>query len=240
MRVLGIIPARGGSKGVPRKNVRLVAGQPLISYTIEAAKRSRTLSHFVTSTDDREIAAAAEMAGSPVLVRPSVLAGDDTPMLSVVEHALAALEPSLGRCDAVVVLQPTTPLRVAEDIDAAVTLLSTSGAESVVSVYQIGDHHPARMYQRVDDRLVPYAPEPSGRLRQTLSVLYHRNGAIYACRREIIEQQHRLIGDDLRPYVMPRERSLNVDDEHDLLLADLLLRHLRSTLEGAGAAHAHS
>lgn len=240
MRVLGVIPARGGSKGVPRKNVRLVAGQPLISYTIEAAKRSHTLSYFLTSTDDQEIAAAAEMAGSPVLMRPSGLAADDTPMLSVIKHALAALEPSLGRCDVVVVLQPTAPLRVAADIDAAVSLLLTTGAESVVSVYQVGDHHPARMYQRVVDRLVPYAPEPPGRFRQTLPVLYHRNGAIYASRREVIEQRHTLIGDDLCPYVMPRERSLNVDDEHDVLLADLLLRHLRSAVAGAGASHAHS
>ena len=220
---LGIIPARGGSKGIPRKNVRLVGGRPLIAYTIDAALESRLLTRFITSTDDTEIAAVAGGLGSPVLMRPSELAADDTPMVPVVKHTLATLEPTEGRYDYVVVLQPTTPLRTSEDIDEALALLVETGADSVISVYQVADHHPARMYRQVDGRLVPYEAEPPQRLRQALPPVYHRNGAIYACRRTLIEQHGTLIGPDTRPYIMPRQRSLNIDDELDLAFADFLL-----------------
>jgi CMP-N-acetylneuraminic acid synthetase len=206
-----------------------VASRPLIAYTIEAAKDSKLLTYFVTSTDDAEIASIAEKLGSPVLIRPSQLAADDTPMVPVVDHALRVLEPDMGRFDYVVVLQPTTPLRTGSDIDAALTLLIESGADSVVSVYEVGDHHPARMYRIVGGRLVPYASEPPDRLRQGLPPVYHRNGAIYACRRKLIEELATLIGPDTRPYIMPRERSINIDDELDLAFADFLLRQQRFT-----------
>ena len=240
MAILGLIPARGGSKGVLRKNIRLVAGRPLIAYTVEAAKRSRTLTHIVASTDDPEIASIAERLGSRVLLRPASLAADETPMVAVVQHALAFLEPTLGRFDGVAILQPTTPLRTADDIDAALNILITSGAESVVSVYAVGDGHPARMYRLLEERLIPYESEPPERLRQGLPALYHRNGAIYACRRHVIDDQHTLIGRDARPYLMPRARSLNIDDEFDLLVADLLIQQLRRSPSGMAASHAHS
>ncbi len=240
MRTLGIIPARGGSKGVKRKNLRLIAGRPLIHYTIDAARQSRALTHVVTTTDDAEIAAVAEAAGSAVLMRPAALAADDTPMLPVVQHALSALEPKLGRFDAVVVLQPTTLLRTSEDIDAAVELLETTRADSVISVYQVGDYHPSRMYQLVENRLVAFQPEPPARIRQGLPPLYHRNGAIYACRRDLIDEGGTLIGPDARPYLMPRERSVNIDDEFDLLTAELLVQHLRGKRTGSTPTHAHS
>lgn len=231
MRVLGIIPARGGSKGVPRKNIRLVAGRPLIAYAIEAARDSRLLTHVVISTDDTEIATVAEELGAPVLMRPPDLAADNTPMLPVVQYTLAALEPGLGRYDYVIILQPTTPLRTADDIDAALTLLIESRADSVVSVYQVADHHPARMYRLVEGRLVPYEPEPPNRLRQGLPPVFHRNGAIYAFRRALIDEQGTLIGPDTRPYIMPRERSINIDDELDLAFADFLLRRHESEIK---------
>ncbi|MGH7775159.1 MAG: cytidylyltransferase domain-containing protein [Candidatus Binatia bacterium] len=224
MRVLGIIPARGGSKEVPRKNIRMVAGRPLIAYTIEAAKGSRLLTDFVTSTEDLEIATVAKELGSPLLMRPKELAADDSPMLTVVQHALTALESDTVRFDYVTLLQPTTPQRFSEDIDAALTLLIQTGADSVVSVYQVSDHHPARMYRLVNGRLVPYDSEPTDRLRQGLPAVYHRNGAIYACRRALIKEKGTLVGLDTRPYIMPRGRSINIDDELDLVLADLLLR----------------
>jgi len=204
-----------------------VAGRPLIAYTIEATKDSKLLTYFVTSTDDAEIASIAERLGSPVLIRPSRLAADDTPMVLVVDHALRVLEPDMGRFDYVVVLQPTTPLRTGGDIDAALILLIESGADSVVSVYEVGDHHPARMYRLIEGRLVPYEQEPTDRLRQRLPPVYHRNGAIYACRRALIEDGT-LIGPDTRPYIMPRERSINIDDELDLAFADFLFRRQQS------------
>lgn len=222
-RVVAIIPARGGSKGVARKNIRQVAGKPLIAYTIQAAQASQQLTQSFVSTEDAEIAKVAKALGSAVLMRPPELADDNTPMLPVVEHSLSVLEPVEGRQDYVVILQPTAPLRTAEDIDAAITLLIETGADSIVSVYQVFDHHPARMYLLANDRLVPYAPEPSGRLRQELPPVYHRNGAIYACRRSLIQEGRTLIGQDIRPYIMPRERSINIDDELDLAFVDFLL-----------------
>jgi len=126
--------------------------------------------------------------------------------------------------DFVVVLQPTTPRRTSADIDAALELLIESKADSVVSVYKVADHHPARMYRLVDGRLVPYEAEPPSRLRQQLLPVYHRNGAIYACRRVLIEAFGTLIGQDSCPFIMPREKSINIDDEMDLAFADFLIR----------------
>lgn len=224
MQPLGIIPARGGSKGVPRKNIRLIAGKPLLTYAIDAARRSRRLMHFAVSTDDPEIAAVAEAAHAEARMRPPRLARDDTPALPVVTHLLEELDPTGTRFDSVVYMQPTSPLRTAEDIDAAVGLLEESGADSVVSVYQVDDHHPARMYRLIDGRLIPFTQEPCDRLRQKLPAVYHRNGAIYACRRCVIEDQQTMIGEDVRPYLMPYERSVNIDNEVDLLLADMLVQ----------------
>lgn len=231
MRIVGIIPGRGGSKGVTRKNTRLIAGEPLIAYTICAAQQSKLLTTFLTTTDDDEIAEVARLHGSPVLRRPSELAQDDTPMVQVVQHTLMTFEQARqAKFNYIVVLQPTVPLRTAEDIDHALNILINSKADSVVSVYKVFDHHPARMYRLKGERLVPYAPEPLTRLRQELPPVYHRNGAIYACKRSIIEDET-LIGPDTRPYIMPRERSVNIDDELDLAFAEFLMRRRMITRE---------
>ena len=206
------------------KNIRMLAGRPLVAYSIDAAKGSRLLTTFVTSTDDSDISGIAKELGSPVLMRPSNLAADDTPMLDVVKHALTSLEKSMEGFDYLVVLQPSTPRRTSADIDAALELLIESKADSVVSVYKVADHHPARMYRLVDGRLVPYEEEPPARLRQQLPPVYHRNGAIYACRRALIDAFGTLIGKDSLPYIMPRERSINIDEEMDLAFADFLFR----------------
>lgn len=221
-KTLGLIPARGGSKGVLRKNIRPVGDRPLIAYTIEAAQNSRYLTDYLVSTDDEEIAAIARREGAGVLMRPPELAADDTPMIPVVKHALAQ-----GSYDFVVILQPTTPLRTAGDIDAALEILFQTGADSVVSVYQVDDHHPVRMYRLVEGRLIPYDTEPAARLRQALPPVYHRNGAVYACRASLVWEQETLLGPDLRPYLMPRAQSINIDDEMDLAFADFLLRRQR-------------
>jgi CMP-N,N'-diacetyllegionaminic acid synthase len=223
--VLAIIPARGGSKGVLRKNVRDVAGLPLIAYTIEAAAASRSVSRVVTTTDDAEIAEVAARFGSGVIRRPADLAEDDTPMLPVVEHAVAAVEREAGPFDYVALLQPTTPLRTARHIDECLEKLVASGKRSIVSVYEVGDAHPARMYREVDGLLVPYETEPENRLRQKLAPVYHRNGAVYAFSRSLLAEDRLLLEPRPLPYLMRREDSVNIDDEFDLLVADLLLRH---------------
>ena len=225
---LGIIPARGGSKGVLRKNIRLVAGQPLIAYSIQAAQMSQTLTHFIISTEDAEIANVAREYNAEVMPRPIELAGDKSPMLPVVRNVFSTLEARLGmRFEYGVLLQPTAPMRTTADIDQAMKILCETGADSVVSVYRVYDHHPARMYRMELERLVPLENEPIGRLRQDLPAVYHRNGAIYAFRRELIDEVESLIGADTRPYIMPEERSVNIDNETDLMLADLLLHRLK-------------
>ncbi len=223
--ILGLIPARGGSKGVLRKNIRIVAGEPLISYSIQAALKSGLLNPVIVSTDDREIAEVSAAFGAEVLMRPDHLAGDETPMIPVIRHVIKQLERERDiHFDCCVLLQPTAPMRTAEDINAAVNILMETGADSVVSVYKVSDHHPSRMYRIENDRLVPLQGEPQNRLRQSLPPVYHRNGAVYAFQRSLIERADTIIGPDVRPYVMPEDRSVNIDNEIDLLLADLLLR----------------
>lgn len=228
MNSLGVIPARGGSKSVPRKNIALLHGKPLIAYTIEAARGSRSLTHFVVSSEDPEIIAVAKQYGAPVpFVRPAELATDEAPSLPVVQHAVREMESLHGiTYDIVVLLQPTTPLRQPGDIDAAIQKLVDTGADSVISVCDVGAYHPARMRQIIDDRLVELPiREPKEMLRrQDLPPVYIRNGAIYAVRREVVMEQNSMSGKVCRPYMMPEDRSVNVDSKLDLLLAEILLR----------------
>lgn len=213
MDVLGLIPARGGSKGIPRKNLALVGGKQLLAWTVEAAQSASELTRVVVSTDDDEIAAAA---GVEVLRRPAELAADDTPMLDVVRHAVSELGP-----DVVVLLQPTSPLRRAEHVDAAVRLLLESGADAVVSVVAVPHRYsPEALMDVVGGRVVGRG---SARTRQDKALVYARNGpAVLALRSNRLGDD--LYGGDCRPYLMDERDSLDVDDSFDLELADLLLR----------------
>jgi CMP-N,N'-diacetyllegionaminic acid synthase len=216
MHILGLIPARGGSKGIPRKNLAPVGGKPLLAWTVEAAHAATELTRVVVSTDDDEIAAAA---GTDVLRRPPALAGDETPMLDVVRHAVGELEP-----DIVVLLQPTSPLRRADHVDEAVRLLRESGADSVVSVVDVPHaYRPESLMDVVDGRVVPRSPATT---RQAKERVYARNGpAVLALRVDRLRGD--LYGGDCRPYVMDARDSLDVDTPFDLELADLLVRSRR-------------
>ena len=156
MNVLGVIPARGGSQRIPRKNIALCAGRPLLSYTCEAALGSRLLTRTVLSTEDEEIAAMARNEGMEVLVRPGHLAQAETPMAPVLLDVLERL----GEPDALVLLQPTSPLRTSRHIDEAVSLFLDQSADSVVSV-RLAPHifHPLKLQRLHQGRLVPYLPE---------------------------------------------------------------------------------
>jgi CMP-N-acetylneuraminic acid synthetase len=223
--VLGLITARGGSKEIPRKNITLLGGKPLISYTIEAATHSKLLGRCIVSTDSQEIIEVCRKWDADIpFVRPSELAQDDTPTLPVVLHALDTLQESY---DAVMLLQPTNPFRTAEDIDQAIRLLILDpSADSVISVVKVGDNHPARMKQVIDGVLIdpPFAEETEGQRRQDLPEFYLRNGAIYLTRTNVIIKQQSLKGKRSLAYIMPEERSVNVDGYLDLLLAETILR----------------
>jgi CMP-N,N'-diacetyllegionaminic acid synthase len=190
MRVLGLIPARGGSKGIPGKNVRLLGGRPLLAYTAEAARASRRLSRVVLSTDDPGIAEVGRSCGLEVpFLRPAGLARDETPTLPVVQHAVAELERAGDRFDAVCLLQPTSPLRRPEDIDGSIEMLETRGLDAVVSVLPVPpEHNPHWVYFRDGEGLLRLATgedEPIPR-RQELPPAFHRDGSIYVTRRDVL------------------------------------------------------
>jgi CMP-N-acetylneuraminic acid synthetase len=198
----------------------------LIAYAIRAAEASTMLTNYLTTTDDDEIAETAASLGSPILQRPPELGRDDTEIVPVLKHTLEHAERQLGRTyDNVVLLQPTAPIRTGDDVDAVIELLAGDpAADSVISVYEVDDAHPARMYTLNDDgSLEPFVSEWERALRQTLPPLYHRNGSLYACRRELLMERGMIIGERKKAYVMPREYTANIDDEVDLLFVDLIV-----------------
>jgi CMP-N,N'-diacetyllegionaminic acid synthase len=227
MRVLGLIPARGGSKGIPHKNIRVVAGKPLLQHTAEGALAARRLSRVILSTEDEQIAELGRRCGVEVpFLRPPELAQDTSPMLPVVQHALRVLQAAGDDFDAVCLLQPTNPLRRASDIDEAIDLLERTQADSVISFVEVGDSHPARMkYLTADGRVVnpPFAEEVEGQRRQDLPKLYLREGSIYLTRTAVIMGRNSLQGDDCRALIISPERACNIDRWFDLLIAEQLL-----------------
>jgi CMP-N,N'-diacetyllegionaminic acid synthase len=230
MRILGLIPARGGSKGIPGKNVRLLGGKPLLAWTAEAALASRRLSRVVLSTDDdgpEGIAEAGRRCGLEVpFLRPAELARDETPSLSVVQHALEALEQAGDRFDAVCLLQPTSPFRRAGDVDGCIAMLEERGLDAVVSVLPVpAEHNPHWVY--FEDgagllRLATGEEQPIPR-RQELPPAFHRDGSVYVTRRDVV-MQGSLYGRRLGGYGMPDAgRSVNLDTPADWEWAERLI-----------------
>jgi len=223
LRVLAIVPARGGSKGLPRKNVLDLGGRPLLAWTLAAAQASRYLDRCVVSTDDEEIAAVARAHGGDVpFIRPAELATDAASAQDVLEHALRQL-PGFG---IVVILQPTSPLRSSNDIDGAIETLQEHHAPSCVSVVEPGKS-PYWSY-RVDEnnRLTPLLDPAFSRMRrQDLPQTYVLNGAVYAAHTQWLLDNRGALGDGTVPYVMPAERSVDIDSAFDLELAALYLRY---------------
>jgi len=228
-RVLAVIPARGGSKGVARKNIRSIGGKPLIAYTIEMANAiQHMLYRAVVSTDDPEIASVARRYGGDVpFLRPAELSGDRVPTLPVLQHAVKFVEEQgQTTIDWVLLLQPTTPFRSIEDIDATLALAQQGGCDSIISVVQVFAEHPIFIKRIEKERLLPFnLEEKEGTRRQDCHPpAYIRNGAVYLTRRDIIMKANSIWGKVIRPYVMPPERSVNIDGELDLKLAEALIR----------------
>ena len=230
MRVLGLITARGGSKGVPRKNVRLLNGKPLLEYTAAAASEARSLCRLVISTDDAEIADVARRCGVDVpFMRPSELALDTSPTFPVLEHALVTLREQGDEFDAVCLLQPTNPLRRASDIDACVEILRSTGADSVVSVLPVPhEYNPKWVYWRQNDgdlKISTGDAEPISR-RQDLPPAFHRDGSVYVTRSETILTGKSLYGERVHGYEIDPRFSVNIDTEEDWKEAEDRLRRL--------------
>ena len=230
MRVLGVIPARGGSKGVPKKNIKLLGGKPLIGYTIEAGKASKLLTDCIVSTDSEEIATVAQELGAEVpFIRPGNLATDRAKAIPVIQHALEVMETTTGQpYDAVLMLQPTTPFRSGADIDKAISILDETGADSVISVVDVEGHHPARMKFLREGKLIdpPYCEAYENQPRQELESMYLRNGAIYLTRREIL-MNNSFKGNDCRAMIMDTTKSVNIDTPLDFAYAGFLLDYFQ-------------
>lgn len=235
MKVLGIVTARGGSKGIPGKNLKLLAGRSLLAHTILTARACQALDRVILSTEDEAIASAGRELGCDVpFVRPANLALDETPHLPVIQHAVRWMDERVGyRPDAVMILQPTSPLRSAEDIRASLELLERSGADSVLSVSAVPRHaHPMRTL-RVNDQgeaVLFVTGEPVRtriNRRQDLPEAWVMNGAIYAClTRVLFATDASLYGDRVVAYQMPAERAISIDDLHDWAEAErLIARH---------------
>lgn len=231
MNVLALITARGGSVGLPRKNVLPLGGKPLIVHSIEAAAAARSanadISRIVVSTDDPEIAEVSRRFGAEVpFLRPETLARPDTPSLPVVEHAVAALEAEgAPRFDWVLLLQPTSPLRTAGDIREALRLAAQGSATAVIGVTEANSSHPAKLRVIEDGLLRPYlGGEVVQTRRQELgSDVYKTNGAIYLARRGVLLEEGSFYGKRPLAYVMPPERSIDIDTPLDFEIAEFLL-----------------
>lgn len=224
--VLALVPARGGSKGVPDKNVKPLAGHSLLDYTARAARGSGVIDRIVLSTDSLDIANAGRRAGLEVpFMRPATLAADDTPMVPVVVHALAELSRQAWSPAMIVLLQPTSPLRRPDHIRAAVNLLRDSGADSVVTVVEVPRHLSPDYVMRIEDgRLKTFLPDGE-RLtrRQDARPAYSRDGTVYAFRRSTIEKSGGIYGEDCRPLLIDPSDSLSIDSPADWDEAERLL-----------------
>jgi CMP-N,N'-diacetyllegionaminic acid synthase len=220
-KVLALIPARGGSKGLPGKNILRVAGRPLLAWSVDAAREARSVDRVVLSSDDGDIIAAARACGCEVpFVRPAALATDTATTIDVVTHALEALP----GYDVIVLLQPTSPLRTAADIDAACELLASSGAPACVSVSPV-DQSPYLMYRIGDNQdLVPVVEaSPAATRRQDLPAVYALNGAVYVADVTWLRRARTFVTRETVAYVMPSERSIDIDTPADLLRLCTLL-----------------
>lgn len=231
MEVLAIIPARGGSKKVPGKNIRPLNGVPMLHYSIREARRSRHITRVIVSTDDEAIARVAREGGAEVpFLRPTELAGDRVTDLPVFQHAIRHLESTEGyRPEIIAHLRPTAPLRRAEHIDAGIDMLLNSDADSVRSVTAAGQH-PHKMWRFEGTELRPFLPglsladEPFNQPRQLLPPAFIQNGSVDIVRREVILDRNSMTGRKILGLLMDELDSINVDHEEDFLLAELLMR----------------
>lgn len=233
-RILGITLARGGSKSVPYKNIKPILGVPLIAYTIAEALKSDLLTRYIVSTDDENIREVALKYGAEVpFLRPSNIASDTASSVSALQHAVNWIEKQEGlEYDFIVELMCTNPLKNVRDLDGMIERLVSSGADSVIAIHKLEDHHPIRIKKIVDDKIVDFClPEVAEMRRQDLKPdAYIRSGSIYALTRDHLMLEGRRYGsENSRPYILPPERAVNVDTEIDFLMAEKMIDEIYSS-----------
>lgn len=221
--MIAIIPARGGSKGLPGKNIKDLNGKPLLSYTIEAAQKSKGISRIIISTDDLEIAAAAEKLGAECpFMRPDSLANDEARSIDVMKFTISQLEKEDNiSINEFMVLQPTSPLRTSDDIDSAIHIFKNKNADSVISYCQ--EHHPISWHKYItEEGKFQNIFEDSLNNRQKEQPAFYPNGAIYIFRKDLIFRDI-YYSDNSYAYIMPRNRSVDIDTLEDFEYAEFLL-----------------
>jgi len=227
-KVLGLVLARAGSKGLPGKNTKLLCGKPLIAWSIEAGLASKYIDDLAVSTDGDEIASVSKQYGAQVpFIRPPELASDGASSVSAILHTLDYLEEH-GRCyDLVVLLEPTSPLREASDIDAALELLVEKNASSVVSVCKAEAIHPSFMFKMhsTTNQLLPFTgAQPNTLRRQDIQPVFFLDGTIYCSTPKKIREKNGFYHDETLAYVVPKWKSLEIDDADDFLMVEAVMK----------------
>lgn len=221
MKVLVIIPARGGSKGVPKKNIKILGDKPLIAHAIDCAKASNKATRIIVSTDSEEIAEVAKQFGSEVILRPEDLATDTSNVVTAVSHVYQELQEDF---EIIVLLQPTSPLRTAADLDNIITMFENDkNTDGVISVVPMDDLHPARMYNLGENNaLIPFLNEGETARRQDLQPVYYRNGCFYAVRTSAFFKENSFMVAHKKAYVMKADWLANIDTPRDFKIAEIL------------------
>lgn len=221
---LAIIPARGGSKGIPRKNIRILGNKPLIAYTIQAALQAKKIDRVIVSTEDEEIETISQNYGAEIIKRPVELAEDNSSPIDVIIHVIDTLKGKIRQePELIVLLQPTSPFRTSSDIDKAIELFDPSICESIVSICEC-KKTPFKTLVIENNYLTPFIDvKHMHASRQTLPTVYYPNGAIYISPPQILREKGTFHVEASIPYLMPQERSLDIDTETDLMVAELYL-----------------
>jgi len=219
-KILAVTLARGGSERIPKKNIACIAGKCLIEYTIDEIKKSKFIDKYVVSTDDEEIATVCREADANVEKRPSELSTSTTTSADALKYVLNN-NPGF---DYLVEIMCTNPLKTVDDIDGCIVKLYDTGADSVVSVVRVWDNHPSRVKYIENDRLMDFYPEiPESRRQDLKPAAYVRNGSIYATTCKSFLLCGNRLGKDTRPYIMPEERTINIDEKRDLMVAKIMM-----------------
>ena len=225
MKICSIITARGGSKGIPRKNIKSLNGKPVLAYSIEHSISTKLIENTYVSTEDKEISKVSRDFGAKIIKRPEELAEDTSSSVDVVLHSLEYLENKSELPDFFVLLQPTSPLRTSKDIENAIKLFIDNECDSLISVCEIS-HASMLSLSLKNDFLVPNCDEEFlNKRRQDLPTYYSPNGAIYITTPESLRKNNTFIPKKTIPYVMPKERSVDLDTPFDFKLAEFLLKN---------------
>jgi len=230
LKILGITLARGGSKSVPKKNIRYINNKPLIFYTISESLKSKYINRYLVSTDDNEIRNISIEYGADVpFLRPKELSSDIASSADALKHAVKFVEKQDEcRYDYIVELMCTNPLKTVHDIDSCIQKIIKTKADSVIAMNQLDDHHPARIKKIKDDKIVDFCVKEKleSRRQDLRPKAFIRSGSIYVMtRKELMIHNRRYGSSNSRPYILPPERTVNIDNEIDFLVAEKMLSH---------------